>query len=278
MSTDLEETLIDLQPLKEQYKDIHNSDGSYIDKILKIKSDNYDEAQITSVLEEIIVGKENSIIATVIEKLGNSDWVRRGVDFIDGDNICSFCQQDLPVDFHMLVSEYFDKTYMNSIKSLEGKLTQWTGYYNTTLELVEEMKLSKCKYLDDSNLTIAFTELKSKVDKNLSLFSDKLEKPSKSFQLISILGSITQINDLVNEANLKIEIYNNKIKNIKTEKNLINLKVWMFIRSECESAVKSFLAVKNSTNKALNGIGIKLEEIKRTANKKKVKLPSMRMT
>lgn len=269
ISTALEEILIGLQPLKEQYKDIHNSDGSYIDKLLKIKLDNYDEDQITSVLAEIIVGKENSIIATVIEKLGNSDWVRSGIDFIDEENICPFCQQDLPIDFDILVSDYFDKTYLNSIKLIEGKLTQWTEYYNKVLELVEEMNLSKCKYLDDSKLAIAYTELKSKVDKNLILFSEKLEKPSKSFQMISILDSISQINDLVNEANLKIEIYNNKIKNIKSEKNKINLKVWSFIRNECESAVQSYLDLKNSTNKALNGIGIKIDEIKGIANKKK---------
>lgn len=269
LSTAPEEFLIDLQPLKEQYKDIHNSDGSYIDKLLKIKSDVYDEEQIALALDEIIVGKENSIIATVIEKLGNSDWVRSGIDFIDEENICPFCQQELPIDFDILVSDYFDKTYLNSIKSLESKLTRWTEYYNNVLELVEGLNLLKCKYLDDSRLAITYTELKSKIDKNLILFSEKLEKPSKSFQMISILDSFNQINDLVNEANEKIEIYNNKIKNIKTEKDKINLKVWSFIRSQCESSVKSYLDVKNSTDKALNGIGIKLNEIKVSANKKK---------
>ena len=55
-----------------------------------------DKLEKSELLEKVIVGNNNSTVADVIEELRNSDWVNKGMEFIDTNedpSLCPFCQQ-----------------------------------------------------------------------------------------------------------------------------------------------------------------------------------------
>lgn len=64
------------------------------------------------ILQKCIIGKGDVDIAAIIEKLGNSDWIRQGLSFYEAnDGVCPFCQQRITHDFEKSLNEYFDETF-----------------------------------------------------------------------------------------------------------------------------------------------------------------------
>jgi wobble nucleotide-excising tRNase len=72
-----------------------------------------------------ILGNVDSEVAALIDKLGNSDWVKQGLQFLpdeiggDSEN-CPFCQEStITSKFVSSIREYFDETYQKQIDNLE---------------------------------------------------------------------------------------------------------------------------------------------------------------
>ena len=85
------------------------------DPLLKIEQNN--------LLKEIIVGNKNSSIANLIYRLGNSDWVKKGIEYFpkDNDQIYPLCQKPtLTPDLQKEIKDYFDETYEKKINELEN--------------------------------------------------------------------------------------------------------------------------------------------------------------
>jgi wobble nucleotide-excising tRNase len=65
----------------------------------------------TGVLAKKVVGKEDIDIAALIRRLGNSNWVRQGLAYVNkAGSQCPFCQQDIADDLARKLNEYFDET------------------------------------------------------------------------------------------------------------------------------------------------------------------------
>ena len=65
------------------------------------------------ILEKKVIGKTDVDIAAMINKLGNSDWVKEGrAYFDDNGNVCPFCQQATKESFAKSLNEYFDEAFL----------------------------------------------------------------------------------------------------------------------------------------------------------------------
>ena len=91
-----------IKALKAEAKELNEQDGTPRKSIQAISfSGSYIESE--HIFESIIVGSENSYLAELVEKLGNSDWVQSGMKFLNDDEPCPFCQQDLKADLGMFI-------------------------------------------------------------------------------------------------------------------------------------------------------------------------------
>lgn len=73
--------------------------------------------QTDKILAKKIIGKGDVDVAALIERLGNSDWVRQGIKFLEySDDHCPFCQQAVSHDFEEHLSQYFDETFETDVK------------------------------------------------------------------------------------------------------------------------------------------------------------------
>jgi len=82
--------------------------------------------ETNAILKKRVIGKEDVDIAAMIQKLGNSDWVRQGRGFYDvNDGTCPFCQQCTTEAFAQSLTEYFDETFVADSKAIDDLATDY---------------------------------------------------------------------------------------------------------------------------------------------------------
>ena len=77
-----------------------------------------------TIFEHAIIGSENSSLSKIIEKLNSSDWVKKGIDYLDLDSDktekCPFCQeQTVDNNFKNELKNLFDINYEKDVTKIE---------------------------------------------------------------------------------------------------------------------------------------------------------------
>ena len=82
--------------------------------------------EANGILSKKVIGKTDVDIAGIIQKLGNSDWIKQGRKFYDPEErICPFCQQDTPSSLEDSLNEYFDEAFEADSAAIEKLYTDY---------------------------------------------------------------------------------------------------------------------------------------------------------
>ncbi len=232
----------------------------------------FDSIENHSIWEQKIVGSSDAIIADLIKKLSNEDWVAQGREYLSKDgNACHFCQQEtITEEFKKQLESYFDTSYQESTGTIK-KMKE--NYKNETAEVLE--RLDEIVKTEQDNLqTKLNTEifkriietLRSKINGNWQKMCDKSKEMSRSFKLGSTKNEIKEIRDLIDTANQQIANHNEMIKDIKNQKKICVERTWKFLVNEFKSDIQEY-------NKKHCGLekGIKKFENEINENEKKIK-------
>src|SRR5699024_9763493 len=79
-----------------------------------------------------VVGNENSTVSELIKKLGNSDWVKSGLQYLpteptEKNTTCPFCQEEtISNELVEAIKNYFDASYKADINLLESFLEDYS--------------------------------------------------------------------------------------------------------------------------------------------------------
>jgi len=246
----LYEHLINVSISEEQLRDISevkrevtalvdaNSQPVYTIKHLEIKTD---EIESNSIFKSIIVGNEDSILSDVIKKLGNSDWVRLGVQYIDvNSETCPFCQNDTitPILKDELLNLY-NEQYKENIESIELMERSYSEY----IEIVESYEKFKDNEFMESRL-IMYSELLntliSGMKANHVLIREKSRNASKTVNLTSTKVDVSALNGIIDEVNTDIENYNLKLSKKKESLELLKIEFWKIMRTNYGDSISSY--------------------------------------
>ena len=223
----------------------------------------------SQLLPKVIVGNKNSSVATLIEKLGNSDWINMGIAYvhIDGEKgVCPFCQQEtITRSFLDKVTAYFDETYIQDKSQIELMISKYSAEINRItdfLNVIKEDVFLEKKKTDIENLV---TNLLSVSEQNLNMLREKVKTPSIQVSLQPITEIVDSINDIIDAVNSEITLYNQKIADIKGSKRKIRDKFWRLMRKEYNSVIelytaseKAYMQIRNDSQKDLQA---KISEI-----------------
>ena len=223
----------------------------------------------SQLLPKVIVGNKNSSVATLIEKLGNSDWINMGIAYvhIDGEKgVCPFCQQEtITRSFLDKITAYFDETYIQDKSQIELMISKYSADINRItdfLNVIKEDVFLEKKKTDIENLV---TNLLSVSEQNLNMLREKVKTPSIQVSLQSITEIVDSINDIIDAVNSEITLYNQKIADIKGSKRKIRDKFWRLMRKEYNSVIelytaseKAYMQIRNDSQKDLQA---KISEI-----------------
>lgn len=213
------------------------------------------------ILKKKVIGKTDVDIAAMINKLGNSDWVKEGRAYFDENgNVCPFCQQATKESFAKSLNEYFDEAFLLDTMAINDLATD----YQTDAERIhQQLGLTigtTCKFLDVGKLKEEKELLDSKLMINSQRISAKKKESSQSIELESIGNVVTAIGALISSANASITEHNRMVQNLSSERKTLTAQVWRLVVEEIKSDIAAYQSARGNLEKAIKGLGDQIQQ------------------
>lgn len=188
---------------------------------------------------DIIIGKDDVQIAGLIQKLGNSDWVRQGVVFFTEDK-CPFCQQITPKSLRSDIENYFDESFSKKVKAIRNNISLYNDFFSNFKDYYENLSHQESDFFSRSTYDSLFDSIYTIYKKNKIIQENKLKEPSLSVTIEKTESMIREIILGIKEANCLIEDFNKKIKNINEERGKVRKHAWDFIGSKAKEIYEDY--------------------------------------
>jgi len=253
--------------LIERYNLLYNEELKTISEIIQLTDDIYNQLEnleSNQILKTKIIGKDDIDIAKMIEKLHNHDWVRQGKEYYEknydektNSYICPFCQQKTTDNFKRKLEEYFDETYNNQIKEVNqfknsySEITAKIGEYFDKLIAIEGNKYFE---REKGKIKTQIQIIHGILSENQLLINKKIDKPSESVEIKSIIKELRNLKELITVINNEIVKHNNIVNNQDKEKQTLNSEIWKYFCVDIKNDIESYKKEKENIEKAINNL------------------------
>lgn len=242
LSLDVINQNMNLEELKKQYTFLTDTTQVKLKNINEIPNTEFKNIENNSIFNEIIVGNQNSVIADLIKKLENEDWVKDGFDkYVSQDSqTCPFCQEDtITQEFRGYLESYFDKTYDEKIQ----KIKKLSGNYNSLLSAIPSIEtFYRGDILDDKDLEFEklYSQVTSKLQENIRKIQEKIKEPSKKIELEKTDEVFENLNNYIKQIQQKIIEFNGKLDNQESELKELEKAFWKFAIFEKKEIIEKY--------------------------------------
>jgi wobble nucleotide-excising tRNase len=232
------------------------------------------------ILTKVVVGSSDVDIAAMIDKLGNSDWVKAGRVYFDkNDNVCPFCQQSTPVSLKSSLERYFDETFQNDIDAISRVLNEYRLQSGNLQAELGRLLENPSRFLDAQLLETEKKILDGKIRVNLQAIGGKLKQPSSKVTLDSLAEVLNRIKKALEDANTAIKEHNDLIANRGKEKVKLTGEVWRYLLDqEFKSNLTSYHTSKDALDKAINALTEKIADHEKQSRRKEAELRELEKT
>lgn len=208
------------------------------------------------VLSKKVVGKEDVNVSAMIQHLGNSDWIRQGMKYLDHtDDDCPFCQQKLPHEFEKSLEDYFDETFEADTLALSLFRDTYNEVADTLLGQARTVLTTNCSHLDKEKLDLELQALNAIILVNRQSIDHKVASPSTDVTLEGLAEISLRISELIDAANLKTSEHNRLISGFSVEQNKLTDAVWRYlIDIELKNTLADYTKDIDRIGKAIDGI------------------------
>lgn len=218
--------------------------------------------ETNAILKKKVIGKTDVDIAALIQKLGNSDWVKQGRDYYDpAERVCPFCQQDTPPSLEESLNEYFDETFISDTASIETLYSDYKTDSERIQRSVQTLLDDPSQFLVAEKLQSESELLASKIRINIQRIEDKRRESSKSVELESLKNVLDAVKKLVDAANVAIQRHNTLVSNLHAERTQLTGQVWRYLLDhEIKADLATFTSQKQGIEKAIENLETKIAE------------------
>ena len=227
------------------------------------------------VLEKKVIGKTDVDIAELIEKLGNSDWVKQGHTYYHELNqqTCPFCQQQTPATLEHSLNEYFGDTFEADISAIEMLYTDYGNDAERLQDNVQALLDASSKFLDTENFAAKNDLLASRIQNNIQKIKEKKREPSTHIELESLKDILDVITTLVNDANDKIREHNNMVSDLQVEKMALTNQVWRYLLdNEIKTDLLKYKRKKSEIEEEIASLTKQIENVGKKQREKELKI------
>ena len=240
-----EEPSYTIDTLKEQVQQLKSASGTQIAELQGVV-DSIADIEKNPIFQQIITGNSDSYVAELINKLGNSDWVKTGLEY-ETEGICPFCQRKYGDDSHIVddLRAFFDKAYEEAVSGIKGQRDMYGDYKsalfpNPAFETIEIIRHLSATYNQ------AYLAYQAVLDENIKRMDEKLKNPSREIMLQSSAETLSHLNDVIANANRVIRDFNQKIQRKEEELGRIKELFWSLIRYQYDQTICDY----NNGNRA----------------------------
>ena len=224
---------------------------------------NVGDIEQSELLSKVIVGNKNSSVASLIETLGNSDWVNTGIKYvhIDGEKgVCPFCQQKtITQNFLEQINAYFDESYNRDKSQIEQMISRYDAEIKKATDFFNAIKDDSFLEKNKAEIESLSANLISVSEHNLNTLREKAKTPSIQVSLQPINEIIESINSIIGNANNEITLYNQRIADKKGFKSKIKGNFWRLMRKEYNSVIELYAANKKVYEQSVENVQKELQ-------------------
>ena len=209
---------------------------------------NYDgliSLESSPILKKKVIGKDDVDIPAMVQKLGNSDWVKQGRKFYEvNDAFCPFCQQSIEPSFADSLNAYFDEAFEKDVSKIGSLRSDYKTNSERLQTSLQALLVDPPKFLDVEKLKVEMEIFDSRIKVNLQILEKKRKELSQSVSLDSLENVVTEIRSLIDSANNAIREHNKMVSNLTQEKADLTSQVWKYL---LEREIADDLATYQST-------------------------------
>jgi wobble nucleotide-excising tRNase len=207
------------------------------------------------ILQKRVIGKEDVDISAMIEKLGNSDWVKEGKGFYDkNDKCCPFCQRATDDAFAKSLNEYFDESFVNDTESIDALATDYQTDTETLLARLNSTVATPSRFLNVERFKELIELLRTKITVNKQKILAKQKESSQLVSLDSLGAALVEVSTLISNANTLIADHNKMVSNLSTEKQALTSQIWKFVVEEIKADITAYQTKRGNIKKAVDGL------------------------
>ena len=241
----------EFRTLNDLYKKLYEDDLNSIDVLLDIQL--FDKLlqkhnELSVLLQEVIVGKEDVQLAKLINEFGLKSWVAQGKIFLDKTKVvCPFCQKEtIDNDFISQLNDIFDESSKQKIDKIKSEKDIYENIFKRILQNIQAVYEKYNVKNIVSNLQMS---LKTIYDTNLKIISDKISVPNEKKTLDEITDSFK---DILLQINKEIENNNTLVSSLDTQKESLIKQIWDYIALDCKDDILKYQEVTKSTTEIIN--------------------------
>ncbi|KAF7787208.1 hypothetical protein PRUB_a4384 [Pseudoalteromonas rubra] len=253
--------LLSLDELKEKGKTVFSSNIKRVELLENLSAVQLVTLEKDPLLRKVIVGNQDVDIASLIDRLGNSDWVKQGLKYHEKQpDTCPFCQQPTDSNFASNLEAFFNEAYdndMGELQLLQSEYKRTSNHLTGTVQSYTELNhpfLSVELFIAQAK--VLFEILKSNHTK---LFQKFLE-PSRKIELDPVEPLIDQLQSYVFQANEKANQYNKTVANIEAEKSVLTGQVWRYVLNELSDDLKQHEQTETKLTQTIQGMELRLKD------------------
>lgn len=182
-------------------------------------------------LDTAIISTSNTQFAKVMEKIGNTDWVKEGhAKYVKkADGICPFCHKKLEHDFEDEIKKCFDEQYQNDVNAVAAFQTAYDGKTKEILRIFDNNLLSDFPRAEFSIYKMKLEEFRTIVQSNLVEIQKKVDKPAIIVKIKGIDTVVAELDTIVDEINKQIKQNNDGVAAKKDTKIKCDRMLWEYL-------------------------------------------------
>jgi wobble nucleotide-excising tRNase len=217
------------------------------------------------VLGKAVIGRADIDIGAMIQKLGNSDWVRRGLEFYSvNEQRCPFCQQAVAAERTRALREYFDETFERDIQAIAALAGSYRAASDQLRQSLDAMLANPSRFLDVESFKRERALLDAHLTVNLQRIATKQQEPSRRIELEPLGEPLEQIRGYIKAANTKIDEHNRIVANLAQERRTLTAQVWKYILGvELQDYLPEYDEKSARLQKAIQSLSEQIEEARR---------------
>lgn len=253
--------LLSLDELKQKAQTIFSSDLERAVPFEALSAVDLLSVEGNALLQKVIVGNQDVDIAALINRLGNSDWVKQGRQYHEQEpEICPFCQQSTDKQFADDLTAFFSEAYGNDIQSLRQLQTSYMSATDRLLAAIQRCVETSNPFLKHDLFNAEAQALAERLKSNQTILARKIDEPSRKVELESIEPFVAQLQSLLAEANEATDEHNQVVTNIATEKRTLIGQVWRYVLNELSDDLQQYQQSKVRLERTIEGMEKSLRE------------------
>ena len=182
-------------------------------------------------LNTSIISTSNTQFAKVMEKIGNTDWVKEGhARYVKkSDGVCPFCHKKLDHDFEDEIKKCFDEQYQDDVNAVAAFQAAYDGKSKEILRVFDNDLQSDFPRADFSTFKMKLETLRAIIHANLAEIQKKVEKPAIMVKIEDIDTVVAELDAIIDQINKRIKNNNDGVNAKKDTKIKCDRMLWEYL-------------------------------------------------